>query len=95
MWRQILADVLDARIELPETADASFGCALIAGLGIGAYTSVDAMGQAIRITATHNPDPENVALYREGLATYRNIQAALQPINHRISAQARRQARQN
>lgn len=95
MWRQILADVLDARIELPETADASFGCALIAGLGIGAYTSVDAMGQAIRITATHNPDPENVALYREGLATYRNIQAAIQPINHRISAQARRQALQS
>ncbi len=95
MWRQILADVLDARIELPETADASFGCALIGGLGIGTYASVDAMGQAIRITATHDPDPELVALYREGLATYRNIQTNLQPINHRISAQARLQARQS
>ena len=89
MWRQILADVLEARIELPETADASFGCALIAGLGIGAYASIDEMTQAVRIVATHDPDPARVALYRQGFATYRDIQAALQPINHRISAAAR------
>lgn len=86
MWRQILADVLNTRIELPETADASFGCALIAGLGVGAYASVEDMQSAIRITDAHDPDSERVGLYREGFATYRAIQAALQDINHHIGA---------
>ncbi len=89
MWRQILADVLGARIELPETADASFGCALVAALGVGAFASIVEMQQSIRIVASHDPDPERVGLYRKGFATYREIQAALREINHRISADAR------
>jgi len=89
MWRQILADVLNARIELPETADASFGCALVAGLGIGAYPSVSAVQDAIRITASHDPNPACVALYRESFATYRAIHTALADINHHISAAER------
>jgi xylulokinase len=89
MWRQILADVLDARIELPETADASFGCALVAGLGIGAYTSMADLQTSIRIVASHDPDPANAAVYREGFDTYRDIHAALRDINHRVSARER------
>lgn len=86
MWRQILADVLDARIELPETADASFGCALIAALGVGAFSSIDDLASAVRLSAVHNPDPDRVAFYRESFAIYREIQAALAPINHSIGA---------
>lgn len=86
MWRQILADVLQARIELPETADASFGCALVAGLGVGAYGSVEDMQRAVRITDTHDPDPQRAADYQAGFATYRAIQAGLRDINHQISA---------
>ena len=92
MWRQILADVLNATIELPETADASFGCALIAGLGVGAYASVAEMQAAIRITARHEPDPARAARYAEGFATYRAIQQALAGINHQISASERQRA---
>ena len=90
MWRQILADVLDARIELPEVADASFGCAMVAALGVGAFASPAEMSNSIRLADTCQPDPERVAFYRENFSTYREIQAALAPINHRISATARR-----
>lgn len=90
MWRQILADVLDARIELPEVADASFGCAMVAALGVGAFASPAEMSNSIRLADTCQPDPERVAFYRENFSTYREIQAALAPIHHRISATARR-----
>jgi xylulokinase len=93
MWRQILADVLGTPIELPETADASFGCALVAGLGVGAFASVADLQRAIRIVASHAPDPDSGAAYREGFATYRDIHAALQDINHRISARERGEPR--
>jgi len=93
MWRQILADVLGTPIELPESADASFGCALVAGLGVGSFASVADLQRAIRIVASHAPDPDSGAVYREGFATYRDIHAALQDINHRISARERGEPR--
>lgn len=87
LWRQILADVLAVKVELPAVADASFGAALLAGVGIGAYSSAEAAEQAIRVVATHEPDPSRVELYERGFALYRDIQAALAPLNHRIRAQ--------
>jgi xylulokinase len=87
LWRQILADVLAVKVELPAVADASFGAALLAGVGIGAYSSATAAEQAIRVVATHEPDPSRVELYERGFALYRDIQAALAPLNHRIRAQ--------
>jgi xylulokinase len=87
LWRQILADVLAVKVELPAVADASFGAALLAGVGICAYSSVTAAEQAIRVVATHEPDPQRVALYERGFSLYRDIQAALAPLNHRIRAE--------
>lgn len=88
LWRQILADVLDVRVELPAVADASFGAALLAGVGIGAFSDERAAESAIRIVATHEPDPARVARYEAGFAIYRDVQAALAPLNHRIHAHA-------
>lgn len=86
LWRQILADVMNVRVELPAIADASFGAALLAGVGIGAYSDEAAAEAAIRIVATNTPDAERVALYDKGFHLYREIQAALAPLNHRIHA---------
>lgn len=86
LWRQILADVLDVRVELPAVADASFGAALLAGVGIGAFADERAAEAAITVVAVNEPDPERVALYERGFGIYRDVQAALAPINHRIHA---------
>ena len=93
MWRQILADVLATPIELPESADASFGCALVAGLGVGAFASVADLQSSIRIVADHVPDPAGSAAYQEGFAIYRDIHAALRAVNHRISRRERDEPR--
>lgn len=89
-WRQIVADVLDATIELPATADASFGAALLAGVGIGVWPDpVTAAKQAVRIVARHEPNAEAVAAYDKGFALYRQAQAALAPVNHALVDAAR------
>lgn len=84
LWRQIVADVLNVTVELPAVADASFGAALVAGLGVGVYADVEAAEKAISVIARHEPNPEHNAAYERGLPIYRDIQKALAPLNHRI-----------
>ena len=84
IWRQIVADVLGVTVELPAVADASFGAALVAGLGVGVFADTEAAAKAVRIIATHAPDAERAAVYARGFPIYRDIQRALAPINHRI-----------
>jgi xylulokinase len=87
VWRQIVADALGVTIELPAVADASFGAALVAGIGVGAYADpASAAARAIRIVARTEPDAARAARYERGFAIYRESQAALAAINHRIHA---------
>ncbi|MFG1248913.1 xylulokinase [Xanthobacter flavus] len=86
LWRQIVADVLDVKVELPAVAEASFGAALLAGVGVGAYRDEADAARRVAIVSTATPDPERAALYARGHGLYCEIQAALAPINHRIHA---------
>ncbi|AMM85439.1 xylulokinase [Martelella sp. AD-3] len=85
LWSQIVADVLDIRIELPGNGDASFGAALVAGIGIGAFPDPYAAAQVIGVRDTIMPEPSRAAYYAEGFRTYCDIQKALAPINHRLA----------
>ncbi len=85
LWRQILADGLGMRLLRPETGDASFGAALVAGLGAGLYDGPEAaVAQAVRLAEPVLPDPERGALYDRLFALYRDAQVALAPLNHRL-----------
>ena len=84
LWRQIVADVLNITVELPAVADASYGAALLAGVGIGAFADERAAAEVMEIVSRSAPDPERAAIYDKGFPIYRDIQAALAPINHRI-----------
>lgn len=84
LWRQIVADVLNVEVELPAVADASFGAALLAGVGVGVYANERAAAEVVRIVSRARPDPARAAVYDRGFPIYRDIQAALAPLNHRI-----------
>jgi xylulokinase len=84
LWRQIVADVLNVEVELPAVAEASFGAALIAGVGVGVYPDARAAAGAIDIVWRTAPDPGRAALYARGHPIYADTQKALAPINHRI-----------
>lgn len=84
LWRQIVADVLNVEVELPAVADASFGAALLAGVGVGVYADERAAAEVVQIVSRASPDPARAAVYDRGFPIYRDIQAALAPLNHRI-----------
>lgn len=87
VWRQIVADVLNVEILLPETTDASFGAALIAGVGIGVFPDErSAANQCARIIEIATPNPSNVALYDKLFNIYKNAQQGLEKVNHALSA---------
>ncbi|HUS68565.1 MAG TPA: xylulokinase [Kofleriaceae bacterium] len=82
LWRQILADVLEAEIAtLDVTEGPAHGAALLAGVGTGAWSSVaEATGAALRVTSRVAPDRARAAVYRDGHATYRELYARLSPL---------------
>jgi xylulokinase len=84
-WRQIMADVTGLEIEKPENGDASYGAALLAGIGVGAFASPeDAVAGCVRVEGRAEPDPARHRLYTELFAVYKDAQAALAPISHRL-----------
>lgn len=88
-WRQIVADVLDIGILMPEVTDASFGAALIAGVGAGVFADErSAAQQTVRIVARHEPDPNRRALYADLYGIYRDAARQLVDVHHRLGALA-------
>jgi xylulokinase len=85
VWRQILADVLEADIATVATTEgAAYGAGVLAAVG-GArwFPTVPAATDAwVRTTIAATPGP-NVTVYRERHAAYRDLYPALAPTFHR------------
>ena len=87
IWRQIIADVTGLVVERPGNGDASFGAALVAGIGVGLYADPKAaVEQCVTVLDRASPDANRHALYSELFAIYKESQAALAPLNHRLHA---------
>jgi len=86
-WRQIISDVLRMRVVLPRQTDASFGVALLAGVGAGLFADERSArhddGAAV---ATHEPDERRAALYDDLHGLYREAKERLTDVNHRLQA---------
>jgi xylulokinase len=80
LWRQIQADVYDHSVELLEAEEGgAFGAALLAGTGVGAWTSVaDACASTIRVDATI--PPKQGAVMQAAYPRYRRIYPALRGV---------------
>ena len=78
LWRQVLADVLEARIATVATEEgAAYGAALLASVGAGWHPSVeDAAGATVQVTPAAEPSGD-VSLYQAAHATYRDLYPAL------------------
>ena len=71
LWRQIIADVTGLTIEVPAEGDASYGAALIAGIGVGVFADTADAARVIRVTETLVPDPGVAGGYDAGFARFR------------------------
>lgn len=80
LWRQILADVLQAEMATINTAEgAAYGAALLTAVGLGVFASVPgACEQVIRVTG-RTAISEEAALYEQPYALYRQLYPALKP----------------
>jgi xylulokinase len=86
LWRQILADVLDAEIAIPSTSEgAAYGAAVLAGVGVGWYATVDeacaAMVSAKPMAQPGSDQPGYAASYE----LYRSIYPALADSFHQLA----------
>lgn len=64
MWRQMLADVFDREVVVPESIESScFGAAMLGLFAIGAMRSLDEVAGLVGATHVHAPDPSAAAVY--------------------------------
>jgi xylulokinase len=82
LWRQIQADVYGREVELVEAEEgAAYGAALLAGVGSGAWNSVEeACAAAVRVRERVAPDPEAARLLDERYKAFRAIYPALRNV---------------
>jgi xylulokinase len=79
LWRQIQADVYGRAIETVEAEEgAAYGAALLAGVGAGAWETVDAACESVvRVASKVEPDAEASALMSRQYEAFRALYPAL------------------
>ena len=85
LWRKIISDVFGRRMLLPAESDASFGAALLGGVGIGIFKNLeDAVEKCVRIRETVDPDISNHRLYGDFFSCYQASEAVLKDLYRRL-----------
>ena len=80
-----MADMLGIPLRTVEDVDSSLGSAMLAGVASGVFAShQEAASKCIRLKDEILPDPQGIAFYEEQFALYKQIQAALAPIYHKL-----------
>jgi xylulokinase len=79
LWRQIQADVYAHEVEIVAAEEgAAYGAAILAGVGIGAWSSVDeACDKVVRVAARIAPNQADSKTMQRSYPTYRKIYPAL------------------
>jgi len=78
LWSSIVCDVLNAPVKCPSSCDASFGSAMLAGVGIGMFKDeLAAVRKCLRLEREISPSPERALFYEELFKHYRDIHDAL------------------
>ncbi|HEX7333675.1 MAG TPA: FGGY-family carbohydrate kinase, partial [Pyrinomonadaceae bacterium] len=87
LWRQILADVLDAELVTVNTTEgAAYGAALLAGVAGGIWPNVDtACAQTISVGDRIAPNAQSVETYKVVYDHYRNLYPTLKPTFHALA----------
>jgi xylulokinase len=78
LWSGIVCDVFNVPVKCPSCCDASFGSALIAGVGTGVFENeTAAVQQCLKFDRKLAPSPERARFYAKQFAHYRRIHDAL------------------
>ena len=86
LWLQLKADITGIPVVVPRiTEAASWGAALLAGMGAGRFASAaEAAVASLQLERRFEPNPERAARYEERYALYREVYPTLRGIHHRM-----------
>ena len=86
IWSRIVCDVFNAPVKCPVSCDASFGSALLAGVGAGVFADeLSAIKQCLKFNRQLEPDPENTLFYAKHFEYYREIHDALSDVYQKMN----------
>lgn len=87
IWQQMMADIYDAEIQVPNYLEeaTSMGAAVLAGIGSGLFADFDVIDRFIRIQKTLYPIPENVAKYKALMQVFDQSYYALYDVYKELS----------
>jgi len=87
LWRQIIADVLNVElVSVNTTEGASYGAAILAGVGIGLWPSVKkACHQVVKSVSTTTPNPALVQIYDAYYQDYQTLYPVLKDTFNSLS----------
>lgn len=86
LWRSIIASVLNLPVIKYEYDDSSLGSAILAGVGIGAFSShEDAMSKCLKLKERILPSEIAVEQYRKSFALYKEIHNDLVDTYHKMT----------
>ena len=79
LWRQIHADVFNSEvITVSGSAEGgAYGAALVAGAGVGMWSSVEEALQVVKAETRNDPISENYEIYNKLFPVYRELYGAL------------------
>ena len=82
VWLQLKADLTGKRVVRTDVTEAvCLGAAMLAGVGVGVYSSpAAAVAATVKLSDIYEPEPLLHARYRERLATYERIYPAIKAI---------------
>jgi len=82
LWRQILADVFGKRVAVLKTQEgSSYGAALLAAVGTGAFSSVEEICEAaIEEVSVSEPRPRESKIYSSSYEVYQTLYPSLRPL---------------
>lgn len=79
LWTQIKSDITGKPIVVPSSDTATtLGAAILAGVGVGFYKDYEeAVALTVKVTRSHQPNPENKEIYDQSYATYLELYRSL------------------
>ncbi|WP_044022762.1 gluconokinase [Bacillus sp. SG-1] len=86
LWRQMLADIFDGEVSVPESFESSCLGAVVLGMyGLGEIDSFDVVGEMVGSVHSHQPNRENSEIYRELMPIFIRIPRLLESEYEAIS----------
>lgn len=78
LWRQMMADIFDQEVTVPESFESScLGAAILGLYALGRIDSLDVVGEMVGSTHQHKPIKENAEIYRQLIPIYLRVSRKL------------------